>query len=552
MQIFVDIFILLVQILFLILVLTYLWRFWMAYVNSKFMDSMDFILLEIKIPKEVFKSPESMELIAQSFLQSGGVGTWYDRNWKGNLVTFFSLEIASLEGDVRFYVRCQKKFKSLISNAFYSQYPGIQILEVEDYVTKIFYDHRNKDVSVWGANYKLGAKFKLAKIPGKDNREKVKKDDEGDLDMPADFKMIKTYVDYKQDKDPKEEYEHDPLSQVLEWLGSLGKGEFAYYQIILQDAGKFDGKVFAKTYHNEKLGESFDFKELCKERLEQLRGVTKKKIKVGEVIKDEWGYDQMMRNPKYALIDDPDNPGKKKPNGEPEMIPKTYAESFFTKDELKNGYKLVEEGPKFKDSDLNEENREEVKTINRKLSKPTLRALIRVMTVVSKDVSGGKSAGGHITSMTGILKQFGGGVYNSFAPFGMPIYDYNWQDSFKRRIPWRNEEFFESYIEREVFYPHLKDRSGAESFLGKLILGYGIDWYADVNLFNKSLGFRKKLRMLYEHFFDPFEHPLPEGVFTLNLEELATIWHLPGTTVSTPGIKRIDSTESNIPTNLPK
>jgi hypothetical protein len=59
------------------------------------------------------------------------------------LPVFFSLEIASLEGDVKFFIRTQKKFVQLIQNNFYSQYPNIEITEAEDYVTKIYYDHRS-------------------------------------------------------------------------------------------------------------------------------------------------------------------------------------------------------------------------------------------------------------------------------------------------------------------------------------------------------------------------------------------------------------------------
>ena len=34
---------------------------------------------------------------------------------------------------------------------------------------------------------------------------------------------MKTYVDFGLDKDPKEEFKHDPLTPILEWFGSLKK-----------------------------------------------------------------------------------------------------------------------------------------------------------------------------------------------------------------------------------------------------------------------------------------------------------------------------------------
>jgi hypothetical protein len=519
------------------------------YVQQKFLSNMtnNTILLEIKIPKEVDKSPEAMEIISGAFLQGGGVGTWYNRNWKGALVTFFSLEIASIEGDVRFFVRTEKKFKELITNNFYSQYPNIEIREADDYVTKIFYDHRQTDVNVWGLTNTFGDKFSLSK--SSDERKDLKDED---LSMPADFKMIKTYVDYKQDMNPKEEFEHDPLTPILEWIGSMKKGEYAWYQLILQDTGKYDGKNFPKTYYNKKTHEEFTLKELADERKAQLRNMTKKKIKVGDMVRDEYGYEKTRDNPKFAMIDD-DNGGKKS-NGEPQKIPLTYADAYFSKDELKQGYKLVDAVGGIKDNELFEEHKDELKMINRKLSKPLLRALIRVMYVAETPKA---NTGPNVQSLLSVFKQYTGPSYNSFKPSPTEPYEYSWQNSYKRRVPWRSEEMFESYVEREAFYPHIPSRDKNDSWLsenwllGNFFQGNGIDWHMDVRAFKKSLGFRKIFRLMWEGFFYPFEHMHP-NLMTLNLEEVASLWHLPGAVATTPGIKRVDSLKSDAPNNLPR
>jgi hypothetical protein len=59
---------------------------------------------------------------------------------------------------------------------------------------------------------------------------------------------IKTYVDYGLDKlDTKEEYKIDPMTSVLEYLGSLKKGEQVWIQIIIQAHRKeklIDGRFF--------------------------------------------------------------------------------------------------------------------------------------------------------------------------------------------------------------------------------------------------------------------------------------------------------------------
>ena len=530
MQIILDIFLFILYITLFLLVLAWTWKFWSMYVAQKFMSSMNFILLEIRLPREIFKSPESMEIAANAFLQSGGVAQWYKRNWLGNVVTFFSLEIASIEGDVRFFIRTEKKFKELVSNNMYSQYPGIEIVEAEDYVTKMFYEHRHKYVGMWGLTNKLSEKFSLPKIVGS-VREEIEDDK---LKVPADFRMLKTYVDYKQDKDPKEEFEHDPLTPVLEWLGSMKKGEHAWYQVIVQDVGKFDGKAFSKTYQCEATHEEFTLKELADERRKQLRSRLKKsKFKKGDAVFDKYGYPETM---KVRIPDGQDENGKDKFK-EIEK-PRTYQ-----MDDPDAGLEDL------KDTDLTEEAKEELKMINRKLQKPLVRATIRLVYIVDAKVN---NFGPNIQSTLSIFKQFGGPGYNNFVPSPTDPYDYSWENTGNKRVPWRTEEMFEAYVEREAFYPHVPDRSKLKSKLVDVFLDGGLDWYADIKLFKYSLGTRKFLRMLYEGIFHPFEHPHPKTVFTLNLEELATLWHLPGTVATTPGIKRVDSIKSDAPDNLPR
>jgi hypothetical protein len=91
------------------------WRFWMMYINQKFLASLDWVILEIKLPREITKSPLATETAIAALLQSSGVGTKYARGFEGKLATFSSLEIASIEGVIHFYIRIQKKFKKIYS-----------------------------------------------------------------------------------------------------------------------------------------------------------------------------------------------------------------------------------------------------------------------------------------------------------------------------------------------------------------------------------------------------------------------------------------------------
>lgn len=485
------------------------WKFWLMGANQRYLDNIDWVLLEIKLPRDIFKSPQATEIAAGAFLQAGGINTWYKRNIKGNLPAYFSLEIASLEGDVRFFVRTERKFVQLVQNNFYSQYPNIEITEAEDYVKKIYYDHRSpKDgVGMWASDYFLTKKITL--------KEGDKKKKEEDITISGDALPIKTYVDFELNKDPKEEFKHDPLTPILEWFGSLRKGEYAWYQIMLQDEGNYNGSKYPPIYYNEVKDEHITFKKLVDVHLDDIRRY-KPKYKKGDPVLDDAG------NPKTRTKK------VKKEDGTFEEIEESvlYAED--------------DKGVVKKAMELYEEEKDQIKLIIRKASKPVVLCAMRVVYITEP----GKFNPQNINSILNVTKHFSSPGFNSFAPSPCDPYDYDWQDTFKKRKPWRSEEFFEAYIEREAFYPHIENRSA-------LSKNGSIDDWWDWALFKKSLGFRKIGRIMWEGFVHPFHHPHASNVFVLNLEELATLWHLPGAVASTPGIRRVDSVKADAPNNLP-
>ena len=103
---------------------------WMEYVKLKFQDDNGRVTLRIKPPQEVFKSPEAMEsILAQiwnSYSRDNLVQTYVD----GKHPLTYCFEIASVGGEVRFYVNVpRKKVKNAIEAQFYAQYPGIEVIE---------------------------------------------------------------------------------------------------------------------------------------------------------------------------------------------------------------------------------------------------------------------------------------------------------------------------------------------------------------------------------------------------------------------------------------
>jgi hypothetical protein len=189
------------------------WKAWSHYVNRENISKLEWVLLDIKIPREVFKSPEAMELFfANALYQTGGVGTWYQRWWQGNVPAWFSLEIVSIEGRIYFLIRTQKKFKNIIEAQIYAQYPQAEISEVEDYTLRVPPHTKDGDWSMYGTEFVLSK---------------------------PDPYPIKTYIDYGLDKassslDPEQQI--DPITAMLEFMGSIGEGEQVWFQILVRPA----------------------------------------------------------------------------------------------------------------------------------------------------------------------------------------------------------------------------------------------------------------------------------------------------------------------------
>ncbi len=504
MQLLIDIALSLIYFCLFLLVCAWMWRFWMMYINQKYLNktSTEYIMLEIKLPREIFKSPYATEAAIGSLLQTGGLSNWYAKLFKGNLPMYSSLEIASIEGVVHFYIRTQGKFRSLVESNFYAQYPGIEIVEAGDYTNLIRYHHLSKNVKCWGETYGLQKKWTPTNPEtGKPHKVKGK-----DYEMVADFLPIKTYTDYGLDKDPKEEFKIDPITHLLEMMGSVGKGEYLWYQIIIQDESVYDGKKMPKLYVNKDTHEHVSLKDMADAYKKQKK--TSWYVIKGEKILDDYGDPRTKSNGKDA-------------EGNPISIEMVHKE---TKPVWK------------KEIELSVEEKDIIEAINKKVLKPLANVIIRMMYVVNTDI--GKFNSGNIQNILSAHKPFMGinslGVRKLTDP-----YDFEWENFRKRRVPWRTEEMFESYVEREGFYPHVEGRDS-------------LDKWEDAAFWNSDMKTRKIWRMLYEGFFHPFSHPHADEVITLNLEEIATLWHLPGAVATTPTLPRIDSTKGVAPVNLPQ
>ncbi len=184
------------------------WILWYRYKQAVYIyRDTKWVDLEIKIPQEISKSPQAMELVTHIFYQTFE-SNWYERFRKGIVRSWFSLELVSLGGSIHFFLHVPKFFKNLVETQVYSQYPEVEIREVDDYTKAVSYS-RKGEWQMWGAELQLGK---------------------------ADPYPIKTYVDYGLDKDPKEEFKIDPMTPLLELLSSIKPDEQVWIQILVMAA----------------------------------------------------------------------------------------------------------------------------------------------------------------------------------------------------------------------------------------------------------------------------------------------------------------------------
>jgi hypothetical protein len=181
------------------------------YNRTKYLLSQEWVLLEIKIPKDLHKSPKAAE---QIFATLHGIYLpvkWYFRFFQGKVPDWFSLELAGVNGDVHFYIRTLKQYKSFVESQIYAQYPEAEIVESEDYLNTLPWPIPNDQYDLWGAEFIL-------------NKE--------------DAYPIRTYPEFEEKSTSPDDVKRiDPLASVIESISTLTPGEVLGIQILIRPTG---------------------------------------------------------------------------------------------------------------------------------------------------------------------------------------------------------------------------------------------------------------------------------------------------------------------------
>lgn len=141
--------------------------------------------------------------------------------------------------------------------------------------------------------------------------------------------------------------------------------------------------------------------------------------------------------------------------------------------------------------------KERIQAIERAQGKLPFDVGIRSIYIAEKDNFNPVNIGGLI----GSFKQYSSANLNGFKPLNTTKIDHWWQDPFGKKIKIIQNQFLDHYRERAYFF---------KEFMGK-----------------------------------------KRPVMVMNAEELATIFHFPGSVAITPGLERVSSRKSNAPSDLP-
>ncbi|OWK26682.1 MAG: hypothetical protein US76_01540 [Parcubacteria group bacterium GW2011_GWA2_38_13b] len=190
------------------------------------------MLLEIKMPREIRKSPKAMEQFLCNIYNTKSGRGFIEKWWFGKALLKFSLEVVSMGGEVHFYIRTPRKFRNIVEANLYAQYQDLDISEVEDYINEFpesFDEVSNMGFNLWGTELMLGK---------------------------SDVYPIRTYVEFES---PDEDKSLDPVSALLEILTKSKKEDRIWIQLLILPA-------------------SPDWKDASKEALEDIRKDAERKM----------------------------------------------------------------------------------------------------------------------------------------------------------------------------------------------------------------------------------------------------------------------------------
>jgi hypothetical protein len=113
-----------------------LWEKYKDYKKNLYRKKMNWSFLELKFPSGITKNPRAMEEVFNSLHAIAPDVeedlTWINLNLRGFVPKSYAFLIIAHDGKLRFFIRFPMELKEFVKTRFYSQYPEIQFMDVDD------------------------------------------------------------------------------------------------------------------------------------------------------------------------------------------------------------------------------------------------------------------------------------------------------------------------------------------------------------------------------------------------------------------------------------
>ncbi len=208
-----------------VLLFVTLWEEIERYNRAKYLVTLKWVLIEIRVPQEAHKSLKAMEQVFAAFHALPqppppkniieAYRAWKARFVEGKVPDWLSLEIIGMSGEIHFYVRTVEAYRNLVEAQIYAHYPDAELSQVADHVAQLPMALPSNEFESTGIELAL---------------------------TKEDVYPIKTYPEFEEQGAGKDDVRRiDPLAPVAETLSSLQFGEYLGMQILVRPTG--DGWV---------------------------------------------------------------------------------------------------------------------------------------------------------------------------------------------------------------------------------------------------------------------------------------------------------------------
>ncbi len=175
---------------------------WKPHIWGHFGSAQKKVILEIIPPRDIEQSPLLMESFFAGLAGSEKSLSTFEEWIVGEFQASYSLELVSTEGTIHFYIRCWAANRNIVEANLYAQYPGVEIMEVDDYTKVVPRTAPNSEWDVWGSDFIL---------------------------TKPDVYPIRTYKKFEESVTGKM---LDPLASTMEIMSKAGPGQHMWLQYI--------------------------------------------------------------------------------------------------------------------------------------------------------------------------------------------------------------------------------------------------------------------------------------------------------------------------------